>query len=127
MLWTHASVVAPPLPTTLWSTFPCPAHSIFNVAATKYFTAWPMRCSVDFLFSGTVFYADGEENLQVRQFLGIKSAFPPAVKCLARNEDIYYPNGAWLVCAAMSSNDYQYKVEHGIPPGSKRWRAASRA
>src|ERR1700747_2986109 len=66
MLWTHASVVAPAFQDTAVVDLPGPCTFVFNVAATKYFHGLSDGdVPLSFLFSGTVFHADGEGALQV--------------------------------------------------------------
>ena len=61
MLWTHASVVAPAFQDSAVVDLPVPCTFDFNVAATKYFHGLADGdVPLSFLFSGTVFYADGD-------------------------------------------------------------------
>jgi hypothetical protein len=70
-----------------------------------------------FLFSGTVFYADGAGALQVAPIPWDKeSRFRLPVKSWREMMDIYYPNSAWLCLRRdVFERLYQFKVEHGIP------------
>jgi len=118
MLWTHASVVAPAFTDNTLVDVPVPCTFDFNVAATKYFYGLADGdVPLNFLFSGTVFYADGEGNLQVAPIHWDKEArFRLPVKAWHEMMDIYYPNGAWLCLRRdVFERIYQYKVEHGIP------------
>ena len=66
MLWTHASVVAPAFQDTAVVDVPVHCTFDFNVAATKYFHGLADGdVPLNFLFSGTVFYADEDGALQV--------------------------------------------------------------
>jgi hypothetical protein len=90
----------------------------FNVAATKYFHGLADGdVPLNFLFSGTVFYADGEGALQVAPIPWDKEArFRLPVKSWQEMMEIYYPNTAWLCLRRdVFEKVYQYKVEHGIP------------
>src|SRR6202451_4530359 len=118
MLWTHASVVAPAFNDTAVVDLPVPCTFDFNVAATKYFHGLadgevPLNC----LFSGTVFYADENEALQVAPIPWDKEArFRLPVKTWHEMMDIYYPNSAWLCLRRdVFERLYQYKVARGIP------------
>src|SRR5271167_4210741 len=66
LLWTHASVVVPSFHDTTLTPLHVPCTFDFNVAATKYFDGLTDgEIPLQFLFSGTVFYADDEGVLQV--------------------------------------------------------------
>lgn len=118
MLWTHASVVAPAFQDTIVVDLPVPCTFDFNVAATKYFHGLADGdVPLNFLFSGTVFYADGDSALQVAPIPWDKEArFRLPVKSWHEMMEIYYPNTAWLCLRRdVFEKVYQYKVEHGIP------------
>jgi hypothetical protein len=118
MLWTHASVVAPAFQDTIVVDLPVPCTFDFNVAATKYFHGLADGdVPLNFLFSGTVFYADGDGALQVAPIPWDKEArFRLPVKSWHEMMEIYYPNTAWLCLRRdVFEKVYQYKVEHGIP------------
>ena len=118
MLWTHASVVAPAFQDTVVVDLPVPCTFDFNVAATKYFHGLAEGdVPLCFLFSGTVFYADGGGALQVAPIPWDKEArFRLPIKSWHEMMEIYYPNTAWLCLRRdVFERLYQYKVEHGIP------------
>jgi hypothetical protein len=118
MLWTHASVVAPAFQDITVVDLPVPCTFDFNIAATKYFHGLTDGdVPLNFLFSGTVFYADGDGALQVVPIPWDKEArFKLPVKAWDEMMDIYYPNTAWLCLRRdVFERLYQYKVEHGIP------------
>ncbi|MFZ0292052.1 MAG: DUF6084 family protein [Candidatus Sulfotelmatobacter sp.] len=118
MLWTHASVVAPAFQDTAVVDVPVPCTFDFNVAATKYFHGLSEGdVPLNFLFSGTVFYADEGGSLQVAPIPWDKEArFRLPVKAWREMMEIYYPNTAWLCLRRdVFERMYQYKVERGIP------------
>ena len=118
MLWTHASVVAPAFQDTAVVDVPVPCTFDFNVAATKYFHGLADGdVPLNFLFSGTVFYADESGSLQVAPIPWDKEArLRLPVKAWRDMMEIYYPNTAWLCLRRdVFERMYQYKVEHGIP------------
>jgi hypothetical protein len=118
MLWTHASVVAPAFRDTSVVDVPVPCTFDFNVAATKYFHGLgDGEVPLSFLFSGTVFYADGNGALQVAPIPWDKEArFRLPVKSWREMMDIYYPDSAWLCLRReVFERLYEYKVAHGIP------------
>ena len=118
MLWTHASVVAPAFQDSIVVDLPVPCTFDFNVASTKYFHGLADGdVPLNFLFSGTVFYADGDGALQVAPIPWDKEArFRMPVKTWNEMMDIYYPNSAWL-CLRRDAFDrlHQYKMRFGIP------------
>jgi len=118
MLWTHASVVAPAFQGSAVIDLPVPCTFDFNVAATKYFHGLGEGdVPLNFLFSGTVFYADVDGTLQVGPIPWDKEArFKLPVKSWHEMMDIYYPNSAWLCLRRdVFERLYQYKVARGIP------------
>jgi hypothetical protein len=118
MLWTHASVVAPAFRDTSVVDVPVPCTFDFNVAATKYFHGLgDGDVPLSFLFSGTMFYADGNGALQVAPIPWDKEArFRLPVKSWREMMDIYYPDSAWLCLRRdVFERLYEYKVAHGIP------------
>ena len=118
LLWTHASVVAPAFQDTAVVDVPVPCTFDFNVAATKYFHGLgDGDVPLNFLFSGTVFYADADGALQVAPIPWDKEArFRLPVNSWHEMMEIYYPNTAWLCLRRdVFERIYQFKVEHGIP------------
>src|ERR1700733_15252667 len=118
MLWTHASVVAPSFQESAVIELPVPCTFDFNVAATKYFNGLEGgEVPLEFLFSGTVFYANAGGELQVVPIPWDKEArFKLPVKVWQEMMDIYYPNSAWLSLRRdIFERLYEYKVAHGIP------------
>lgn len=98
LLWIHANVSTPAIDSKLEIDLPAPCSYDFNIAATKYFHGLeqgdvPLR----FLFSGSVFYRDGEGRIQIEQIPWSKeSAYRlPIAAWRAMMED-YYPQSMWL-------------------------------
>ena len=117
MLWTHASIVAPAFQGSAVVDLPVPCTFDFNVAATKYFHGLGEGdVPLNFLFSGTVFYGDGEA-LQVAPIPWDKEArFRLPVKAWHEMMDIYYPNTAWLCLRRdVFERLHEHKVQNGIP------------
>jgi hypothetical protein len=118
LLWTHASVVVPTFKGSTVIDLPIQCTFDFNVAATKYFEglddgAIPLHL----MFSGTVFYADAEEVLQVAPISWAQEAtFTLPVKVWRDMMDAYYPNSVWLnLRKDVFERLYQYKTQRGIP------------
>lgn len=118
MLWTHANVVVPPFTGEVTAELPVPCTYDFNIAATKYFYALEEGdIPLDFLFSGSVFYQDGDSALQVAPISwSLEARFRLPVKTWRLLMDTYYPNIAFVELRRdVFDRLYQYKVRHGIP------------
>ena len=118
MLWTNAIVIVPSFEKETIVELQVPCTFDFNVAATKYFHGLSEGdLPLNFLFSGTVFYADGNEQLQVAPISWEKEAkFKLPLKTWKDLIDHHYPNSAWLYLRRdIFDRLYQYKVRHGIP------------
>jgi hypothetical protein len=118
MLWTNAIVIVPSFDKETIVELQVPCTFDFNVAATKYFHGLSEGdLPLNFLFSGTVFYADTNEQLQVAPISWEKEAkFKLPLKTWKDLIDHYYPNSAWLYLRReVFDRLYQYKVRHGIP------------
>jgi hypothetical protein len=117
MLWTHANVVIPPFAGETVIDLPVTCTYDFNLAVTKYFYALEQgEIPLNFLFSGTVFYQDGEA-LQVAPISWSKEArFRLPVATWRHLMETYYPNLAWLQLRQdVFDRLYRYKVRNGIP------------
>jgi hypothetical protein len=118
LLWTHANLVVPSFTGSTLADLPVPCSFDFNVAATKYFEGLSEGdVPVCLQFSGTVFYAGPEGNLQVAPISWDKEArFKLPIKIWREMMETYYPNSAWL-CLRKDVFDrlHRYKVIRGIP------------
>ena len=118
ILWTNMSVVVPSFDTDAVVELQIPCTFDFNVASAKYFDGVKEGdIPISFLFSGTVFYADGEHTLQVTQIPWEKeAAYLMPIQVWRDMMDAYYPNTTWL-CLSRDTFDqfYAYKVKNGIP------------
>ena len=73
MLWTNAIVIVPPFEKETIVQLQVPCTFDFNVGATKYFHGLSEgELPLNFLFSGTVFYAGGDESSRWRRSPGRK-------------------------------------------------------
>lgn len=118
MLWTHASVVAPAFENGTLVDLPVPCTFDFNLAATKYFHGvTDGEIPLNFLFSGTIFYAGQEGGLQVAPIPWSKEArYRLPVKTWQEMMEIYYPNSAWLCLRKdIFERLYAFKVDNAIP------------
>jgi Family of unknown function (DUF6084) len=118
MLWTHASVVVPQFTGSTAASMQVPCTFDFNVAATKYFNGLADGdIPLCLMFSGTVFYEDGEGLLRVAPISWDKETrFRLPLKVWQDMMDIFYPNIAWLSLRRdVFELLHDYKVRHGIP------------
>ena len=118
LLWTHVNVNVPPFQGSTLVDVPVPCTFDFNVGATKYFHGLgDGQVPLCLMFSGTVFYAQPGEAMQVSLISWEKEArFSMPVKVWRDMMDAYYPNTAWLCLRRdIFERVYEYKVKHGIP------------
>src|SRR5277367_5844980 len=118
LLWTHASLVVPSFQGSTLADLPIHCTFDFNVAATKYFEGLTDgEIPLHLMFSGTVFYADSEDVLQVAPISWTQEAkFRLPVKVWRDMMDAYYPNNVWLnLLRDVFDRLYQYKTQRGIP------------
>ena len=118
MLWTHANVVVQPFTDTTEVDLPVNCTFDFNVAATKYFDGLESgEVPLLLLFSGTMFYRDEWDDLQIGQISWSKEAnFRLPVKVWQQMMAHYYPNSAWLNLQRDTFEKLQnYKTRRGLP------------
>lgn len=118
LLWTHASIVVPRFQGNTLADLSVHCTFDFNVAATKYFEGLTAGdIPLNLLFSGTVFYADSDDVLQVAPISWEQEAkFKLPVQVWRDMMDSYYPNTAWLnLRRDVFERLYQYKTQRGIP------------
>jgi Family of unknown function (DUF6084) len=117
-LWTNANIVVPSFQGSTLADLHIPCTFDFNVAATKYFESLKEgEIPLHFMFSGTVFYADTDNVLQVVPISwDQETRFKLPVKVWRDMMDSYYPNNVWLSLRRdVFERLYQYKTKHGIP------------
>lgn len=118
LLWTHANIVVPSFLGSTLADLPVPCTFDFNVAATKYFEGLTQgEIPLHVMFSGTVFYADVDDVLQVVPISWEQETrFKLSVKVWRDMMDSYYPNSVWLnLRRDVFERLYHYKRQHGIP------------
>lgn len=119
LLWTHVNLVVPGFDgaeSVIDLQVPCTFD--FNVAATKYFEGLnDGEVPLNFLFSGTVFYAQAESPLQVAPISWEQEAkYKLPVKLWREMMETYYPNSVWINLHRDAFDRlYRYKMQHGIP------------
>jgi hypothetical protein len=118
LLWTHASLVIPGFRGSTLVDLYVPCTFDFNVAATKYFAGLADgEIPLHLMFSGTVFYADGDDALQVAPISWEQETrFKLPVKVWREMMDSYYPNCVWLSLRRdVFERLSEYKTQRGIP------------
>ncbi len=118
LLWTHASVCVPAVDTERKIDLPVPCSYDFNIAATKYFHGVEQGdVPLNFLFSGSVFYRDGEGRLQIDQIAWTKeSAYRLPVSVWRAMMEHFYPQSTWLCLQHEAFEQlYRYKRRRGLP------------
>ncbi len=98
MLWTHTNVTVPKFSGETTIDLPVPCTFDFNIAATKYFDGLEDgEIPLCLLFSGTLFYYDSENALQIDQISWEKEAsYRLPLSVWKKMMSHYYPNSAWL-------------------------------
>ncbi len=118
MLWTHATAIVTAFDAGTSVDLHVPCTFDFNVAATKYFAGLESgEVPLNMMFSGTVFYEDGERGLQAVQIPWDREAhFRLPVRVWEEMMEHYYPNGAWLrLRRDVFDRLNRYKMRRGIP------------
>ncbi len=117
-LWTHVNVAVAGFEQDCTVRLPVPCSFDFNVAATKYFAGLISGAApLALLFSGSVFYRDFCDRLQIAQIPWSKEASCQLPVGLWRQMmDQYYPDSAWLsLPRALFEGISRYKRQQGLP------------
>jgi hypothetical protein len=118
LLWMNTSVSVPGFTGATLVDLQLPCTFDFNVAATKYFHGLESgEVPLCVLFSGTLFYTDIDDQLQMTQIPWDREAnYRLPLQIWKQMMDQHYPNSAWL-CLQRDAFErlYRYKVRHGIP------------
>ncbi len=117
MLWTHADATVPAFTDSIAVDLRVPCSFDFNLAATKYFYGLSDGdIPLNFLFSGSCFYAGASGGLEVTPVPWSKeSRFRLPVSVWRATMDHYYPNSAWLrIRQDVFDRLHQYKMQAGI-------------
>jgi hypothetical protein len=126
MLWTHASVQVPAFEGETVIDLPVPCSFDFNLAATKYFYGLEGgEVPLTLLFSGTVFYRDGDEFLQMDQIAWSKeTTCRLPVSVWQEMMEVYYPGSTWLRIERTVFDDlHRYKRARGFTNWEQTLRA----
>jgi hypothetical protein len=123
LLWTHTTLQVPPFSGSTVVDMPVTGTYDLEVVAAKYFYALEDgEVPLEFLFSGTVFYAGEDGRLQIARISWEKEAeFRLPVRLWKEMMERYFPNTAWLRLRKDAFDRlYNYKVSRGFPT----WEAA---
>lgn len=116
MVWTHTTVQVPAFTGSTTVEMPVPCTYDFEVVSAKYFHALERgEIPLEFLFSGTIFYA-GHMGLQVSQIAWEKEAhYRLPASLWHKLMDVYFPNSAWLrLRKDVFDGLYAYKTRQGL-------------
>jgi hypothetical protein len=117
-LWTHTGASIPAFDTQCQINLPVPCSYDFNIAATKYFYGLEGgEVPLVLFFTGTVFFRDAEDRLQLSQIPWNKEAsWRLPVQIWQAMMDHYYPNSAWLRLERdVFEQLYRFKRQKGFP------------
>ena len=130
LLWTHTVLQVPPFSGSTVVDMPVPCTYDLEVIAAKYFYALEDgEVPLEFLFSGTVFYAGEDRRLQVARISWEKEAeFRLPVRLWKEMMERYFPNSAWIRLRRDAFDRlYDYKVRMGFPTWESAVEALLRA
>jgi hypothetical protein len=123
LLWTHTVLQVPRFSGSTVVDMPVPCTYDLEVVAAKYFYALEDgEVPLEFLFSGTVFYAGQGGWLQTSRISWEKEAeFRLPIRLWKEMMEHYFPNSAWIRLQKDAFDLlYNYKVGRGFPT----WEAA---
>ena len=123
LLWTHTVVQVPAFSGSTVVDMPVTCTYDLEVVAAKYFHALEGgEAPLEFLFSGTVFYAGEDRRMQITRISWEKEAeFRMPVRLWKEMMERYFPNSAWLRLRRDAFDGlYDYKTRMGLPT----WEAA---
>ena len=126
LLWTHTTLQVPQFSGSTVVDMPVACTYDFEVVAAKYFHALEDgEVPLEFLFSGTVFYAGEDGWLQTARISWEKEAeFRLPVRLWKETMEHYFPNSAWIRLRKDAFDRlYNYKARRGLPT----WEAAVEA
>ena len=126
LLWTHTTLQVPPFSGSTVVDMPVPCTYDLEVVAAKYFYALEDgEVPLEFLFSGTVYYAGESGRLQIARVSWEKEAeYRMPVRLWKEMMEQYFPNSAWIRLHKDAFDQlYDYKIRKGLPT----WEAAVEA
>jgi len=130
LLWTHTVLQVPRFSGSTVVDMPVTCTYDLEVVAAKYFFALEDgEVPLEFLFSGTVFYAAEGGRLQTARISWEKEAeFRLPVRLWKEMMDQYFPNSAWIRLRKDAFDQlYDYKIHMGLPTWEATVEALLRA
>jgi len=130
LLWTHTVLQVPRFSGSTVVDMPVACTYDLEVVAAKYFYALQDgEVPLEFLFSGTIFYAGEDGRLQTTRISWEKEAeFRLPVRLWKEMMDQYFPNSAWVRLRKDAFDQlYDYKVRKGLPTWEATVEALLRA
>ena len=130
LLWTHTVLQVPRFSGSTVVDMPVTCTYDLEVVATKYFFALENgEVPLEFLFSGTVFYAAEGGRLQTARISWEKEAeFRLPVQLWKEMMERYFPNSAWVRLRRDAFDQlYDYKIRMGFPTWEATIEALLRA
>ena len=130
LLWTHIVLQVPRFSGSTVVDMPVACTYDLEVVAAKYFYALEEgEVPLEFLFSGTIFYAGEDGRLQTTRISWEKEAeFRLPVRLWKEMMDQYFPNSAWVrLRKDVFDQLYDYKVRKGLPTWEATVEALLRA
>ena len=130
LLWTHTVLQVPQFSGSTVVDMPVACTYDLEVVAAKYFYALEDgEVPLEFLFSGTIFYAGEDGRLQTTRISWEKEAeFRLPVRLWKEMMDQYFPNSAWVRLRKDAFDQlYDYKVRKGLPTWEATVEALLRA
>ena len=130
LLWTHTVLQVPRFSGSTVVDMPVACTYDLDVVAAKYFYALEDgEVPLEFLFSGTIFYAGEDGRLQTTRISWEKEAeFRLPVRLWKEMMDQYFPNSAWVRLRKDAFDQlYDYKVRKGLPTWEATVEALLRA
>jgi hypothetical protein len=130
LLWTHTVLQVPRFSGSTVVDMPVACTYDLEVVAAKYFYALQDgEVPLEFLFSGTIFYAGEGGRLQTTRISWEKEAeFRLPVRLWKEMMDQYFPNSAWVrLRKDVFDQLYDYKVRKGLPTWEATVEALLRA
>lgn len=118
LLWTHTVLQVPPFSGSTVVDMPVACTYDLEVVGSKYFHALQNgEVPLEFLFSGTIFYAGEGGRLQIARIPWDKEArFRLPVRVWKEMMEHYFPNSAWIRLRRDSFDRlYDYKARRGLP------------
>jgi len=130
LLWTHTVLQVPRFSGSTVVDMPVTCTYDLEVVAAKYFFALESGdVPLEFLFSGTVFYAAEGGRLQTARISWEKEAeFRLPVRLWKEMMERYFPNSAWIRLHRDAFDQlYDYKIRMGLPTWEATVEALLRA